>query len=303
MQSNSTFSVIMIKLNRIFPCLLHWRSAWSLPMATEVNKELKQFPLVPLAPRVNPTGRGVRKKQTSNPIFKLNDATTLQGFQSMPSVSHILNETRSEEDVLKLNQWKNAKIRELGGEEQFQEYSESMAQFSAQCHSLIKKKIENEIDFESAADIGDERTKNILKQFDQIRAANVTDISMCEKTVVHDVLGYRGKFDCLIEVSGLRLIADWKIPDNANRRRLGIQDCQLSELLQCVAYLGAINHSKLVEKPLDGFCLVYLYHDNQSPPDAQVVTGKDCNPFWAAWVSKVKQYHSQSSENLKAFSS
>ena len=166
-----------------------------------------------------------------------------------------------------------------------------MKSFSSTCHALIKACVEN--DFKTS-DLGslEQRQKNVLSQFKQINT-NITEISHCEHSVAHSLLGYRGKIDCVMEVSGLRLVADWKIPDNPNRRRLGINDCHLSELLQGVAYLGAINHSRMFDKPLDGFALVYLYQHDETPPDAPVVLGKDCNAYWAVWVEKVKQFYTQ----------
>ncbi len=257
----------------------------SLPKALEVAKVLKQHPLFP------PAEWEVKKLRKTKDDKSGLLLPKLKSGERLPSVTSILAETRSEVDEHRLQAWKSRKILELGNEDLFQQYSTKMQDFSKECHDLLRYYIEN--DQKSPLANHSEKAENILSQFLRLRADKVTEISHCEQPVKHEDLLYCGKIDCVIQVSGLRLVADWKIPDNPDKRRLGINDCHLSEILQCVAYMGAVNHSKLFEQPLDGFALIYLYHHNETPPDAQVVLGKHCQPYWAVWVNKVKQFYAE----------
>ena len=256
------------------------REASTLPKAAEVAKLLKQYPLF-----LEATKKGAKTKEV--PADSL-----LTSRKKTPSITAILEATRSAEDVARLEAWKKRKILELGGEEQFQEFSEDMKNFSKQAHSMIRLYVEESIKPSSLfLNKNDGKLMNVFLQLEKLERNSISRISNCETRVTHSSLNYLGVCDCIMEVSGVQLVVDWKIPNDPDRRRLGLGDCNMSELLQCAAYMGAINHSKILDQPLDGFALVYLYHHNGSPPDAHVVTGKDCHPFWACWVNKVKQFH------------
>ena len=187
------------------------RKASTLPKAAEVAKVLKQYPLF-----IDENKRYAAKAKES-----IGGNFSVLG-KKIPSVTTILEATRSAEDIARLEAWKKRKVLELGGEKQFQEFSDDMKNFSKQAHSMIRFYVEESVKPSSInLNKNDEKLMNVFLQLENLKKSSKMEISHCETRVTHSALNYLGVCDCVMEVSGLQLVVDWKIPNDPDRRRLG----------------------------------------------------------------------------------
>ncbi|QZZ18875.1 exonuclease [Leptothermofonsia sichuanensis E412] len=144
----------------------------------------------------------------------------------LPSVSTILNATRSLEQRQALARWQ----QQLG-----MEAATRISTTASRRGTGTHKQVERYLQGESVVCPDGirpywESIKPVLQAVDQVR--------LVEGTVFHYNLGYAGKADCVASYQGVPCLCEWKTADRPKHSLDHLNDYPL----QVVAYWGAVNH-------------------------------------------------------------
>ncbi|KAL7676219.1 hypothetical protein ACOME3_002475 [Neoechinorhynchus agilis] len=203
-----------------------------------------------------------------------------------PSVSEILNLTQSEEDRLRLENWRKRKEKEMGVDK-FKEHEKQILQRGRTFHEFVVDRL-NKPDAVST-------DQSVMKLWSSVQLCTSERVlaekpSFLEQPVSHPVLCYRGVVDCvgrlsLKEEEAPLSIIEWKTSDRKNRPK------RISESfdypVQMAAYIGALRHS-LKRKDIRG-TLVYAFTDGSKGTVLQMSEAQ-CHLYWSIWVERVKAF-------------
>jgi hypothetical protein len=147
--------------------------------------------------------------------------------QPLPSVSTILNATRSPDQWDALMQW-----RQRVGEAEANRISSTASRRGTGTHKQAQRYLQGEVVrcSESVQPYWDS-LKSVLVSVDQVR--------LVEGPVFHYELGYAGKVDCVASYDGIPCLCEWKTADRPKQTLDRLQDYPL----QLAAYWGAVNYS------------------------------------------------------------
>jgi genome maintenance exonuclease 1 len=124
----------------------------------------------------------------------------------LPSVTKILDFTKSDKKHEALTKWKIEKIQTLG-REGFQELNKKTLSEGTKIHGFIEKCLK-EI---GQNDLECHPTDNrLFSEIQRIVKSDFKDILLIESTVSHKNLFYQGKVDCLAYYNGNLCLIDWK---------------------------------------------------------------------------------------------
>lgn len=214
-----------------------------------------------------PIYRGQSTRQNGQQYF-VDD----RGYR-LPSVTTILNATRSIEQRTALAQWK-----ERVGHEVAQQISTTASRRGTGTHKQVERYLRGE-----AVVCTDhvrpywESIKPVLQLVDNVR--------LIEGTVFHYELGYAGKVDCIASYDGVPCLCEWKTSDGPKQTFERLNDYPL----QVVAYWGAINQfyqaynvnleSALLAIALPDLPAEIFWFDQASLID-----------YWHQWEERVTRY-------------
>ncbi|MEB3210823.1 MAG: PD-(D/E)XK nuclease family protein [Leptolyngbyaceae bacterium] len=192
----------------------------------------------------------------------------------LPSVSTILNATKSLEDRQALRQW-----QQRIGYTEAKRISGQASRRGTQTHAHLRKYLLGQADeCPDAAKPYWTSLEPVLQHLDNVR--------LVEGAVFHYDLRYAGRIDCIASYQGVPCIIDWKTSDRPKQTIQRLYD----NPLQLAAYCGAANH-------------VYSDHDihlkeavliNAVPDqDAEVFwfDAETLKDYWHQWTSRLHQFY------------
>lgn len=143
----------------------------------------------------------------------------------LPSVSTILNATRSPEQREALLRW-----RQRVGAEEATRISSTASRRGTGTHKQVQRYLQGEIVTcpETIRPYWDS-LKSVLQAIETVR--------LVEGPVFHHDLGYAGKVDCIASYQGTPCLCEWKTADRPKQSVDHLNDYPL----QLVAYWGAVN--------------------------------------------------------------
>ncbi|XP_004686993.1 PREDICTED: mitochondrial genome maintenance exonuclease 1 [Condylura cristata] len=152
----------------------------------------------------------------------------------IPSVTRILQQTMTSEQIFYLERWKQRMILELG-EDGFAEYTKNIFSQGKQFHEALESILSPQGNLkardETLLELGYVKSvQHILK--------DVSGVQALESAVQHETLKYVGLLDCVAEYKGKLCVIDWKTSEKPKPHIRNTFD----NPLQVVAYMGAINY-------------------------------------------------------------
>ncbi|NWR21324.1 MGME1 exonuclease, partial [Emberiza fucata] len=230
-------------------------------------------------PLINPSKRILPVSSDSNVPVKIRLQRT-----KTPSVTRILQQTLSPQQVFYLERWKQKMIEELG-KEGFEEYTKSNLFVVTE---LLCNKMETGIliHIETAArDQGeDDVVAGYLSSVEHV-LEDISEVQALESGVHHETLQYLGLVDCVAKYQGQLCVIDWK---TSEKPKPFLQDTY-DNPLQVAAYIGAINHDANYDFQVRCGLVVVAYKDG-SPAHPHFMDPDLCSQYWNQWLLRLEEY-------------
>ena len=192
----------------------------------------------------------------------------------LPSVSTILNATKSAEDREALRLW-----RQRIGQAEAQRITGKASRRGTQTHKYLRHYLLGEmITCPDAAQPYWESLESVMPSIDDVR--------LVEGAVFHYDLGYAGRVDCIASYQGIPCVLDWKTSDRPKESIQRLYD----NPLQLAAYCGAANHIYSDK----GIHLKEAVLINAVPgQDAEVFwfDAETLREYWQQWQLRVEQFY------------
>ena len=188
----------------------------------------------------------------------------------LPSVSTILNATRSPEQRQALANW-----QQRMGKEEAARITTTASRRGTGTHKQIERYLQGE-----AIECPD----GIRPYWDSIQSVlqGVDQVMLIEGPVFHYELGYAGKVDCIARYEGTPCLCEWKTADRPKHSLDRLNDYPL----QVVAYWGAVNqfyHDHDIE--LDHALLAIAIPDQ--PAETFWFDLETIAEYWQQWQDRV----------------
>ncbi|NWY71698.1 MGME1 exonuclease, partial [Erithacus rubecula] len=225
-------------------------------------------------PLINPSKRILPVSSGSNVPMKI-------GLQrsKMPSVTRILQQTLSPQQVFYLERWKQKMIEELG-KEGFEEYTKNLFLQGELFHSALESIFLSEE--ASARDQGE--VAGYLSSVEHV-LEDISDVKALESGVHHETLQYLGLVDCVAKYRGQLCVIDWKTSEKPKPFLENTYD----NPLQVAAYIGAINHDANYDFQVRCGLIVVAYK-NGSPAHPHFMDPDLCSQYWNKWLLRLEKY-------------
>ena len=212
-------------------------------------------------------------------------------YSDYPSVTKILDATKSEESRRALEAWRERKTLELGGPEAFAQYQRQLLGRGQRLHNHIEASLLGEEEAEAGEEDAVSRrhvasVNAVLKDFSWPLAL--------ESHVVHPALKYKGYMDCVAvyrgRKDGLALI-DWKTSERSGKTTL--QDTYDAPI-QVAAYLGALNRDPRypfaeANRRISKGLVVLVFADG-SPAKVLAMTESLAKKYWLMWLERLSLF-------------
>ncbi|NXR61629.1 MGME1 exonuclease, partial [Rhadina sibilatrix] len=228
-------------------------------------------------PLINPSKRILPVSSDSSVPMKIGLQRT-----KMPSVTHILQQTLSPQQVFYLERWKQKMIEELG-KEGFKEYTKNLFLQGELFHSALESIFLSE---EMAArDQGeDDVVAGYLSSVEHV-LEDISEVKALESGVHHETLQYLGLVDCVAKYRGQLCVIDWKTSEKPKPFLQNTYD----NPLQVAAYIGAINHDANYDFQVRCGLIVVAYK-NGSPAHPHFMDPDLCSQYWNKWLLRLEEY-------------
>ncbi|XP_025732720.1 mitochondrial genome maintenance exonuclease 1 [Callorhinus ursinus] len=221
--------------------------------------------------------RSVKPNATSTPTIPLR--IPLQR-NTIPSVTKILQQTMTSEQIFYLERWKQRMILELG-EDGFAEYSSNIFLQGKRFHKALESILAPQGDLKER----DENLESGYIESVQHILKDVSGVRALESAVQHETLKYVGLLDCVAEYQGKLCVIDWK---TSERPKPYIRNT-FDNPLQVVAYVGAINNDVNYSFQVQCGLIVVAYKDG-SPAHPHFMDTELCSQYWAKWLLRLEEY-------------
>ncbi|XP_026166047.1 mitochondrial genome maintenance exonuclease 1 [Mastacembelus armatus] len=213
-----------------------------------------------------------------------------QGGSFVPSVTRILQQTLSPEQIFYLERWKRRMIAELG-EDGFKEYTQNLFRQGKLFHSALEdilmsgstwkdKSLSEAPKYPSEVLGYMESISHILEDISAVRAI--------ESTVQHDTLNYLGIVDCVARYRGVLCIIDWKTSDKPKPFLSNTYD----NPIQVAAYAGALNSDENYKYQVENGLIVVAYKDG-TPAHAHQLSSELMLEYWKTWLLRLEEFREQ----------
>ncbi|XP_007525731.1 mitochondrial genome maintenance exonuclease 1 [Erinaceus europaeus] len=202
--------------------------------------------------------------------------------KNIPSVTRVLQQTMTPEQLFYLERWKKRMIMELG-EDGFAEYTSNIFLQGKQFHEAVETILSSQgnLDFR-------ERSENLKSGYIESIQHILKDVSgvrALESAVQHKTLKYVGLMDCVAEYQGKLCVIDWKTSEKPKPLIRNTFD----NPLQVVAYIGAINHDPNYSFEVQCGLIVVAYKDG-SPAHPHFMDSELCSQYWTKWLLRLEEY-------------
>lgn len=232
--------------------------------------------------------RNVKPNATSEPTLPLK--IPLQKTVT-PSVTRVLQQTMTSEQIFYLERWKQRMTLELG-EDGFAEYSSNIFLQGKRFHEALESILSPQGNLK-------ERDENLFKsgyiESVQHILKDVSGVRALESAVQHKTLKYVGLLDCVAEYQGKLCVIDWK---TSEKPKPAIRNT-FDNPLQVVAYIGAMNHDTNYNFQVQSGLIVVAYKDG-SPAHPHFMDTELCSQYWVKWLLRLEEYIKQEkSQNIQ----
>ncbi|XP_069351966.1 mitochondrial genome maintenance exonuclease 1 [Eulemur rufifrons] len=217
------------------------------------------------------------KPETSDPSIPLK--IPLQR-NVVPSVTRILQETMTKQQIFYLERWKQRMILELG-ENGFKEYTSNMFLQGKRFHGALESMLSPQGNLKER----DENLKSGYVESVQHILKDISGVQALESAVQHETLKYTGLLDCVAEYQGELCVIDWKTSEKPKPFIRNTFD----NPLQVVAYMGAMNHDANYSFQVQCGLIVVAYKDG-SPAHSHLMDAELCSQYWAKWLLRLEEY-------------
>ncbi|XP_053731096.1 mitochondrial genome maintenance exonuclease 1 isoform X1 [Synchiropus splendidus] len=218
----------------------------------------------------------------------------IQGKWSPPSVTRIIQQTMSPEQIFYLERWRKNMIAELG-EIGFREYSQNLFRQGKLFHSAVEKILESgaaQRDTDLPGEDSPAFPIEIAGYMTSIShiLKDVSDPGAIESAVQHDTLNYRGVVDCVARYKGVLCVIDWKTSEKPKPFLSNTYD----NPIQVAAYAGALNSDKNYNYQVENGLIVIAYKDG-SPAHAHQLDQEMMLDYWRKWLLRLEDFSEQKS--------
>ncbi|XP_019488346.1 PREDICTED: mitochondrial genome maintenance exonuclease 1 [Hipposideros armiger] len=198
----------------------------------------------------------------------------------IPSVTRVLQQTMTSEQIFYLERWKQRMILELG-EDGFAEYTSNIFLQGKRFHEALESILSPQ---RNLKEIDENLTSGYIESIQHI-LKDVSGVRALESAVQHETLKYVGLLDCVAEYQGKLCVIDWKTSEKPKPFIRNTFD----NPLQVVAYVGAINHDANYSFQVQCGLIVVAYKDG-SPAHPHFMDTKLCSQYWAKWLLRLEEY-------------
>uniref|UniRef100_A0A3Q3VVV1 Mitochondrial genome maintenance exonuclease 1 n=1 Tax=Mola mola TaxID=94237 RepID=A0A3Q3VVV1_MOLML len=213
-----------------------------------------------------------------------------QGRSPVPSVTRILQQTLSPDQVFYLERWKRRMIAELG-EEGFKEYSRNLFRQGKLFHSAVEDILTSGASREdktpSERDEYPPEVQGYLQSISHV-LADVSAVRAVESTVQHSTLNYLGIADCVARYRGVLCVIDWKTSEKPKPFLGNTYD----NPIQVAAYAGALNNDSNYKYQVENGLVVVAYKDG-SRAHAHQLNSELMLEFWKSWLVRLEDFAEQ----------
>lgn len=223
-----------------------------------------------------------------------------QGGSSAPSVTRILQQTLSPDQIFYLERWKRKMIAKLG-EEGFKEYTQNIFRQGTLFHSAVE-------DILTSGATGNNRSpeetpehppevQGYMESISHI-LEDVSAVRAIESTVQHGTLNYLGIADCVARYRGVLCIIDWKTSEKPKPFLRNTYD----NPIQVAAYAGALNSDENYKYQVENGLIVVAYKDG-SPAHAHQLSSELMLEYWKTWLVRLEEFTERRSSHASSASS
>ncbi|KAL6101660.1 mgme1 [Pungitius sinensis] len=216
---------------------------------------------------------------------------------SVPSVTRILQQTLSAEQIFYLERWKRRMIAELG-EDGFKEYSQNLFKQGKLFHSAVEDILASgaTCQHRSPSDTSEYplEVQGYMESISHV-LDNVTAVRATESTVHHDALNYRGILDCVARYRGVLCVIDWKTSEKPKPFLSNTYD----NPIQVAAYAGALNNDSNYKYQVENGLIVVAYKDG-SPGHAHQLSSELMLHYWKTWLIRLEEFTEKSSSHASS---
>lgn len=205
---------------------------------------------------------------------------------SVPSVTRILQQTLSQEQIFYLERWKKRMILELG-EEGFKQYSQNLFRQGKRFHSALEEILTSDSSQKDKTISETEYPPDIQGYMESVSHVlqDVRAVRAIESTVQHKTLNYLGVVDCVARYKGVLCVIDWKTSEKAKPFLSNTYD----NPIQVAAYAGALNNDGNYNYQVESGLIVVAYKDG-SPAHAHQLSSELMLDFWKTWLMRLEQF-------------
>ncbi|XP_007946405.1 mitochondrial genome maintenance exonuclease 1 [Orycteropus afer afer] len=208
----------------------------------------------------------------------------------IPSVTRVLQQTMTSEQIFYLERWKQRMIRELG-EDGFAEYTSNTFLQGNRFHEAL----ESILSPQGSSKEKDENLESGYIESVQHVLKDISGVQVLESAVQHETLKYVGLLDCVAEYQGKLCVIDWKTSEKPKPFIRNTFD----NPLQVVAYIGAINHDANYSFQVECGLIVVAYKDG-SPAHPHFMDTELCSQYWSKWLLRLEEYtKKQKNQNIQ----
>ncbi|KAM9364537.1 mitochondrial genome maintenance exonuclease 1 [Pholidichthys leucotaenia] len=215
-----------------------------------------------------------------------------QGRSFVPSVTRVLQQTLSPEQIFYLERWKKRMIAELG-EKGFKEYSQNLFRQGKRFHSALEGILTSGM---MRQDEGPSENpeyppeiQGYIKSISHV-LEDVRGVRAMESTVQHDTLNYLGVVDCVARYRGVLCVIDWKTSEKPKPFLSNTYD----NPIQVAAYAGALNSDANYKYQVENGLIVVAYKDG-SPAHTHQLNMELMLEYWKTWLLRLEDFREHKS--------
>lgn len=286
------------------------------PITMEEEDDHIYGPVIKAHPPTDPTGGEMRSPKVFHPFLHPDEMSTTEeeavfplaripldrgpGRSAVPSVTRILQQTMSTEQIFYLERWKRKMIQELG-EEGFREYSQNLFKQGKTFHSALE-------DFLTLGINWMDRDSSEMSQYlPEVRGymesvshilEDIREVRAIESTVQHNTLNYLGIVDCVARYQGVLCVIDWKTSEKPKPFISNTYD----NPIQVAAYAAALNADANYKYQVENGLIVVAYKDG-SPAHAHKMNAELIVDYWKTWLLRLEDYDEKRSIQASSSSS
>lgn len=198
----------------------------------------------------------------------------------IPSVTRVLQQTMTSDQIFYLERWRQRMILELG-EDGFAEYTSNIFLQGKQFHEALESILSPQ---GNVKERDENLTSGYIESIQHI-LKDVSGVRALESAVQHETLNYVGLLDCVAEYQDKLCVIDWKTSEKPKPLIRNTFD----NPLQVVAYVGAINNDSNYSFQVQCGLIVVAYKDG-SPAHPHFMDTELCSQYWAKWLLRLEEY-------------